>query len=101
MKTALVIVIVLCMVCTIRAEIIPENRRTNWHPGVPGGIPSVTGPVVSIADHDADPTGKTDSKAAFVAAMDALPVSGGVVFIPGGDYTIGSTIKIARNAQAW
>ncbi len=78
----------------LSAQIIPDGRRIEWTPGVPGGIPVITGPVENVVTHGADPTGISDSKSAFVAAMNALPGSGGVVYIPEGEYLIGSTIQV-------
>ncbi|MCK4748094.1 MAG: hypothetical protein KAT15_13690, partial [Bacteroidales bacterium] len=69
----------------------------NWNPGIPGGIPDVTGPIENIVDHGADPTGIHDSKRAITSAIGALPASGGVVFIPQGTFRIGSKISIRRD----
>jgi len=81
----------------ISAWIIPEDRRIDWTPGIPGGIPEITGPIENILDHDADPTGTEDSWTAIQNAINALPSSGGVVYIPKGTYRIGSSISIERN----
>ena len=78
-------------------QIIPGNRQINWNPGIPGGIPDVTGPIENIVDHGADPTGIHDSKRAITSAIGALPASGGVVFIPQGTFRIGSKISIRRD----
>ena len=40
----------------------------------------------------ADPTGVSDSTAAFQAAANALPASGGVVYIPAGTYRLNSSV---------
>ncbi|MFP4163380.1 MAG: glycosyl hydrolase family 28-related protein [Chitinispirillaceae bacterium] len=78
-------------------EIIPESRRTQWKPGVPGGIPEVTGPVEDVVDHGADPAGDSDSREAFISAVDALSETGGVISIPEGTYLITSTITVSNN----
>jgi len=78
-------------------EIIPAERRIRWNPGIPGGIPEITGPVENIVNHGADPTGKADSRAAIDAAMDALPAEGGVILIPEGTFRIGSKISIGKD----
>jgi len=81
----------------LSTEIIPEDRRIDWNPGIPGGIPEIAGPVENILDHGADPAGVNDSRTAVLNALDALPVSGGVVYIPEGNYRIGSKISIERD----
>lgn len=87
----------LCSQDTIPDEIIPPERRVIWNPGIPGGIPEVSGPVVSILDHGADPSGEQDSYATIVGAMAALPASGGVVLVPEGKFRIGSKLTISRD----
>ena len=77
-------------------QIIPGDRRILWNPGIPGGIPEISGPVVNIVDRGADPAGLTDSKNALVSAINALPSSGGVVFIPEGTFRIGSKISVGK-----
>lgn len=77
--------------------IVSAERRTVWSPGVPGGIPEVSSPVVSVQDYGADPSGLADSKAAFDAAVAALPGSGGVVFVPQGDYLLLSKWTIGKS----
>lgn len=47
--------------------------------------------VVTCPPYNADPTGTTDSTAAFIAAHDALPPTGGVIFIPAGTYLFNQT----------
>ncbi|MFO7935512.1 MAG: hypothetical protein R6U78_15725 [Bacteroidales bacterium] len=45
-----------CLACshvTRAQEIIPPERRTQWDPGIPGGIPEIAGPVENILDHGA------------------------------------------------
>lgn len=77
--------------------IIPDERRIQWNPGIPGGIPEITGPVNNILDYGADPSGKTDSKNAITQAIAALPSDGGIVYIPEGTFLVGSKISITRN----
>ena len=79
------------------APIIPEERRVSWNPGISGGIPDFVGAVENVVDHGADSTGANDSREAFVNAINSVPLTGGVVFIPKGDYKISSTILIQRN----
>ena len=49
--------------------------------------------TVSVLDFGADPTGVADSYSAFVAAL----AVGSSVFVPAGDYTIGTQINITGN----
>ncbi len=79
------------------AWIIPEDRRIDWTPGIPGGIPEITGPTENILDHGADPTGTIDNSTAILNAINTLPTSGGVVYIPEGTYRFGSRISIERD----
>ena len=81
----------------IHAQIIPGQRRITWNPGIPGGIPEVSGPVENIIDYGADPTGKTDSHDAISTAINKLPSTGGVVYIPEGTYLLNSTLLISQS----
>lgn len=67
-----------------------------WDPGVPGGIPDVAAPVVSVRDHGALADGKTDDLPAFQAALAAL-TQGGVLLVPAGDYYLGGTLTIGTD----
>ncbi|MGM0475260.1 MAG: DUF5060 domain-containing protein [Bacteroidota bacterium] len=90
-----------CLACshvTRAQEIIPPERRTQWDPGIPGGIPEIAGPVENILDHGADPAGVHDSWQAIADALDALPPEGGVVFIPRGTYRVVSGISVGRDS---
>lgn len=78
-------------------EIIPPERRIVWDPGIPGGIPEIDGPLVNILDYGADPTGTGDSHSAIMNAIGAIPVSGGVVYVPEGSYRISRKISIGRD----
>ena len=78
-------------------RIIPAERRIDWNPGIPGGIPEINGPVEDIVVHGADPTGILDSKNAISSAVNALPPAGGIVHIPEGSYRVGSNISVNRN----
>jgi hypothetical protein len=75
------------------ATIIPDSRRTVWDPGIPAGIPER--PVaVSVADHGAVGNGIADDHGPFEAAIDSLPESGGVVFVPTGTYLITDSLQL-------
>ncbi|HJP73566.1 MAG TPA: glycosyl hydrolase family 28-related protein [Pseudonocardiaceae bacterium] len=47
---------------------------------------------VTAAPYNADPTGGVDASPAFAAAIKAA-AAGGVVYVPAGNYTIGSTVR--------
>ncbi len=79
------------------AQIIPASRMIDWSPGIAGGIQVITSPEKNVLDFNADPTGVNDSKAAFMGAINDLPASGGVIFIPEGTYKISSTINISKS----
>jgi hypothetical protein len=48
---------------------------------------------VSVVGKGADPTGQTDSTAAFQAAISAASAAGGTVWIPKGTFLIGSALQ--------
>lgn len=78
-------------------EIIPDDRRIEWTPGIPGGIPEITGPIFNVVDYGADIMGIEDSHPAIVNAIVAVPSSGGVVYFPPGTYRISNIITIEKN----
>jgi hypothetical protein len=80
-----------------KTQVIPASRMIDWSPGIAGGIPNIPLTEKNVLDFKADPTGVTDSKAAFVSAINGLPSAGGVVIIPAGTYKIGSTITISKS----
>ena len=71
-------------------EIIPADRKTDWSPGVQGGIPEV--PIVkNVADYGAKPNDGVDDRSAIQNAInDAFAAGGGAVFLPAGTYDIKS-----------
>lgn len=52
---------------------------------IQAGMPS---PVVNVRDVGAKGDGRTDDTDAFQAAVDAVPITGGTVIVPRGDYRI-------------
>ncbi|WP_333678994.1 right-handed parallel beta-helix repeat-containing protein [Dyella sp.] len=52
---------------------------------IQGGIPS---PIVNVREMGAKGDGRTDDTAAFQAAVDAVPLIGGTLVVPRGDYRI-------------
>ena len=77
--------------------IIPAENRIAWTPGIPGGIPVITSPVVDVTDYGADNTGVNDSKTAIRNAINSLGSGGGVVYIPAGRYRIVGSLTISKS----
>ena len=76
-------------------EIIPTDRRIDWNPGVPGGIPDY--PVgVNVVDFGAVSDGMTDNFSAFQSAIDVC-ASGQAVYVPEGDYRLNNGIRITKD----
>ena len=80
--------------------IIPEDRRVDWAPGIPGGIPTnypvfcnvrekIPGsPLLAVGD------GKADDTAALAAAIHWCPPRQ-VVYVPAGTYRISWTLRLS------
>jgi len=81
----------------VNSQIIPDQRRITWNPGIPGGIPQLSTPVENIKTYGADPSGKTDSHDAIAAAINKLSSTGGIVYIPEGTYLLNATLRINRS----
>jgi hypothetical protein len=47
---------------------------------------------VNVVSYGADPTGASDSTSAIQNAVNALPATGGVVYLPAGTYLVSSTV---------
>jgi hypothetical protein len=70
--------------------IIPPDRKIDWSPGIPGGIPEIS-IVKNAADYGAIPNDGADDRAAIQNAIDAAhALGGGAVFLPAGTYDIKS-----------
>ena len=71
--------------------LIPEDRRYPWHPGIPGGIPTVTNICAAVTDppYNASGDGAADDAAAIQQALDdCANAGGGVVLAPAGTYRV-------------
>jgi hypothetical protein len=78
----------------IRITAIPAARRTEWSPGIPGGIPSRTKICATVP---AEPlgNGQADAAAAIQKAIDACP-EGQVVYLPPGTYRLAKHLVIPK-----
>ncbi|MBN1607151.1 MAG: hypothetical protein JW940_11000 [Polyangiaceae bacterium] len=77
------------------SDIIPDDRRVPWHPGLPHGIPERTTLCATVTEppYNAVGDGVADDRAAIQAALDACP-AGQVVFVPEGTYRLGDGLAI-------
>ena len=76
-------------------EILPSDRRIDWNPGIPGGIPNYTvGINVKNAPYNAAGDGIKDDTKAIQDAVNACP-EGYAVYLPEGTYRV--TIQLAIN----
>ncbi len=76
-------------------EIISPEWRIDWNPGIPGGYPEKNFQV-NVRDFGAVGDGETDDSGAFIDAIKAIPGTGGVLFIPQGDYLVRKKISINK-----
>ena len=77
----------------IAGDIIPADRRIDWSPGIPGGIPTYpVGINVKDAPYSAKGDGVADDTAAIQAAIRACP-AGKAVFLPAGTYRTTSELQ--------
>ena len=98
MKNIRVLVLAVLIVCLLYltipfdisaqsgGDIIPPDRRIDWNPGVPDGIPEVP-VVVNVLDYGAVADNSTDNRIAFQDAIAAAAsAGGGAVWVPSGTY---------------
>ncbi|KAF0246930.1 MAG: hypothetical protein FD180_289 [Planctomycetota bacterium] len=78
------------------ASLIPEDRRMDWNPGIPGGIPVYPAFAnVKAAPYNAKGDGKADDTAAIQKALDDCP-EGKAVLVPAGAYRLTAQLTIAK-----
>lgn len=85
----------LTLVNAVVAGIIPADRRIEWRPGIPGGIPIRTVIFANVKDapYNARGDGLTDDTDALQNAIEACP-SNQVVYLPAGVYRITNPIFV-------
>ena len=80
-------------------SLLPESRRIDWRPGVPGGIPDVAtacpAGAPSVTDFGAVGDGTTDDHSAFADAIDAAS-EGSSIRIPAGTYLFRTGLVIDK-----
>lgn len=78
-------------------EIIAQDRRINWNPGVKGGIPSYPVAITATNEpYNADNEGLSDASSAIQNALNACP-PGYAVYLPAGMYILESEIHIPNH----
>jgi len=94
---ALLAAICVSFVCTALGEIINADRRINWTPGIPGGVPSRNTIFADVTQlpYLADDTGVTDASIKIQSAINACP-AGKVVYIPAGTYRLNNQLAIPK-----
>ena len=82
-----------CTATTITA--IPEDRRSPWNPGIPGGIPSRS-EICETIDAAQYGDGSTDATNAIQGAIDDCP-DDQVVHLPAGEYRLSDALQISSS----
>lgn len=82
------------------AHVVGDLTHTTTHNQMAGVLTTLGAFNVlnSAYSGGADPTGVSNSSPAIQAALNALPVQGGAVFIPPGTYSIGSLLTMPANS---
>jgi hypothetical protein len=78
------------------AELSLSNRAITWNPGITVPIPVKTD-TVNLSDYGAKGDSLTDNVSAFTAAINALPLSGGVLRIASGKFIISQSMQIGKS----
>lgn len=79
------------------AQLIPQNRRTNW---TNAGVKFKVDTVVSwknILDFSADNTGSISCNTALTNALNSLGGSLGVIYFPSGTYLFNTSVQLPNN----
>jgi len=97
MKTSFLFGFTLLAMCSAKqsfAQIIPDDRRITWNPGIPSGIPNRT-TIFKTIDAAAYGNGTTDATTVLQNALNDCPVNQ-VVYLPAGTYSITSALQIRK-----
>jgi hypothetical protein len=84
-----------CIYAFVNADAIPPDRLIPWSPGITVALPARPD-TQNVTAHGARGDSSTDDYAAFKAAIDALPASGGVVKIGAGKFRISQSLTLNR-----
>jgi hypothetical protein len=76
-------------------QIIPDDMRINWSPGVPGGIPDYPVEYDIVEDFGAVGDGVTDNTDAFVKAI-AATTPGHTLYVPEGTFLVTGRVDITQ-----
>jgi len=92
------IILLILLMATAYAEIIPEDRKADWNPGIPGGIPQWNTICANVknAPYNAAGDGVTDDTNAIQSAIDNCP-DNQVVYIPEGKYYVPGGIDLTKD----
>jgi hypothetical protein len=81
-------------------QLVSYARIINWqNTGILGGMVYQEDHVANVVTgFGADPTGVADSTTAFQNAIDSLAATGGIVWVPDGDYLLTAKLSIDHNS---
>lgn len=95
-RTAVLCALLTGAVAIAYAEIIPQERRIAWQPGVPGEIPTRSTVCANVVtDYGARGDGVSDDSRAIQNAINSCP-AGQVIYIPAGTYKLTSQLTLAK-----
>jgi len=95
---AFVLPLLFCQASLLFADnLIPDDRRIIWNPGIPGGIPNRTTIFANVKNspYNAVGDGVHDDTSAIQQAITACPTGQGV-YIPPGAYRTSGSLNIGR-----
>lgn len=85
----------LAAACPAAGELLPDDRRTSWNPGIPGGVPARARTCATIGVAS-DGRGASDVAREVQTAIDACP-PGQVVLLAAGTFVVdGEPLSIRK-----